>query len=334
MVDFLPLYSTPRADAVANFITRHYAIAAPLECRMLNRGFNDVYRVTSASGEAYIFRLSHHRVRGAADVKTETEFLLHLARQGVPVARPIETRSGDWFLRSEAPEGAREGILFEQLGGRAVDAASTSHARANGRTLAMLHNAAEFHVATNPLYHLDLDHLLRRPIERMRTSVFFTEAGAFDEFDAIASRVAERITAFGPLTRTHCHGDCHGFNARILDDGRAAFFDFDDGGPGYLAYDLAVFLWAKVSFGRTLHHLWAAFIEGYRDVRPIAADDFEATHAFVIVRHIWLMSEYASRVPEWGSEHASWIPKEISFLKQWEEVHLSGGLRGLFRSGR
>jgi Ser/Thr protein kinase RdoA (MazF antagonist) len=47
------------------------------------------------------------------------------------------------------------------------------------------------------------------------------------------------------LTRTHCHGDCHGFNARISDAGNAAFFDFDDGGPGYLAYDPSVFLWDK-----------------------------------------------------------------------------------------
>jgi Ser/Thr protein kinase RdoA (MazF antagonist) len=330
VVDFLPLYSTSNADTVANFIARHYAIAAPVVCRMLNRGFNDVYRVTAASGERYIFRLSHHRVRGAADVKTETDFLLHLARQGVPVARPIETREGDWFFRGEAPEGARECVLFEELGGRAVDAASISDAHANGRTLAMLHNAAESHVATAPRYTLDLDHLLRRPIERLRNSVFFADAAALDELEAIAFRVAERISAFGSLTRTHCHGDCHGFNARILDDGRAAFFDFDDGGPGYLAYDLSVFLWAKVSFGRTLHHMWDAFVDGYRAVRPIAANDFEAAHAFVIVRHIWLMSEYASRVPEWGSEHASWIPKEISFLKKWEEVHLSGRIPGLF----
>jgi Ser/Thr protein kinase RdoA (MazF antagonist) len=331
MVDFLPIYSTSRADAVADFVTLHYAISTPVQCRLLNRGLNDVYRLTAASGNSYIFRISHHRARGPADAKTETEFLLHLARHGVPVARPIETRGGDLFLRGEAPEGAREGVLFEELRGRVVDAMSTSDARANGRTLAMLHNAAESYIASNPLYRLDLDHLLHRPLERLRNSVLFSEAASFDEFEAIARRVAERIAAFGPLTHTQCHGDCHGFNARIQDDGSAAFFDFDDGGPGYLAYDLSVFLWAKVSYGRTLHHMWDAFVDGYRVVRPLAVNDFEAAHAFVAVRHIWLLSEHASRAPEWGSEPVSYIPKEISFLRKWDEVQLSGRLPGLFQ---
>jgi len=142
----------------------------------------------------------------------------------------------------------------------------------------------------------------------------------------IATTAAERIEKFDHLTWTHCHGDCHGFNARITEAGEAAFFDFDDGGPGYLAYDLSVFLWAKVSFGRKLHAMWDAFVDGYRRVRPIAPNDFEAAHVFVIVRHIWLMGEYASRVREWGSEPVSWIAREIEFLKTWEAERLAGQL--------
>ena len=41
-----------------------------------------------------------------------------------------------------------------------------------------------------------------------------------------------------------CHGDTHGFNNHVYTDAegvrRAAFFDFDDAGPGFLAYDLCV----------------------------------------------------------------------------------------------
>jgi Ser/Thr protein kinase RdoA (MazF antagonist) len=59
------------------------------------------------------------------------------------------------------------------------------------------------------------------------------------------TKTADRFVSKRHLTWTHCHGDCHGFNARISDAGSAAFFDFDDGGPGYLAYDLSVFLWDK-----------------------------------------------------------------------------------------
>lgn len=311
---------------MAQFVAERYELALPLDCRLLNRGFNDVYLLVAATGERYIFRLSHRRARGAADVETETDFLAHLDRRGVPVATPVPTRDGALFVRGQASEGMREGVLFRHLGGRAPDAASIGDARANGVTLAKLHDAAESYAAAAPLYRLDLDHLLRRPLARIHDSGVIDDAGARADLDAIAARTARAIEMSDHLTWTHCHGDCHGFNARIVKDGEAAFFDFDDGGPGYLAYDLAVFLWAKITFGRKLFAMWDAFIDGYRTVRPITPGDLEAAHWFVIIRHIWLMGEYASRVREWGVEPVSWIAREVEFLKTWETERVADRL--------
>ncbi len=184
-----------------------------------------------------------------------------------------------------------------------------------------MHDAAESFRAAAPLYRLDLDHLLQKPLARIRESGLIEDEARMAALDAVSSRAARAIQRM-EQTWTHCHGDCHGFNARISDAGVATFFDFDDGGPGYLAYDLAVFLWAKVSFGRRLHAMWHAFIDGYRTVRPIAPDDFEAAHDFVIVRHIWLMGEHASRRHEWGREPVAWIGREVDFLKTWEAERL------------
>ena len=72
--------------------------------------------------------------------------------------------------------------------------------------------------------------------------------------------------------------------------------------------------------------MWHAFIEGYRSVRPIAPEDFEAAHAFVIARHIRLMGEYASRRTEWGSERVDWLGREVEFLKAWEARETAGRL--------
>jgi Ser/Thr protein kinase RdoA (MazF antagonist) len=323
LLDFEPLYSTAREDAVARFLARNYSLGEPLSCRMLHRGFNDIYLVVIPNGERYVFRLSQHRARGAADVGTETAFLAHLAQSGTPVAAPVPTRGGALFLLGRAAEGVREGVLFNALGGRTPEIASAADARANGATLARVHHAAETFHAEAPRYLLDLDHLLWRPLARIRESGVVGNAAA-GELEALAGRTAMAIESFEGLTWTHCHGDCHGFNARINEAGEAAFFDFDDGGPGYLAYDLSVFLWAKVSFGRTLHPMWRAFVDGYRTVRPINCSDFEAAHVFVIVRHIWLMGEYASRAREWGSEPVSWLEGEIDFLKAWEAERLVG----------
>jgi Ser/Thr protein kinase RdoA (MazF antagonist) len=326
LADFEPLYTTCRAETIARFVTEHYALALPLTCQMLNRGFNDIYLISTAANERYVFRLSHHRARGVADVKTETDFMAHLDRSGVPIAAPVRTREGALFVRGSSPEGVREGVLFHALEGRSPDPTSTTDARANGVTLAMLHNAAESHSASDPLYTLDLDHLLHRPLARVQEFGRMINASAGTDLDNIAARTARRIERFDDLTWIHCHGDCHGFNARITEAGDAAFFDFDDGGPGYLAYDLSVFLWAKISFGRKLHATWDAFVDGYRTVRPITATDFEAAHVFVIIRHIWLMGEYASRAREWGSEPVGWIARELEFLESWDAERLSGRL--------
>ncbi|MBR0751707.1 phosphotransferase [Bradyrhizobium jicamae] len=318
MGDLEPIYSTTRMESVAQFVTAHYPLPLPLDCRMVNRGFNDTYALTATDGTRYMFRLSHHRARGPADVRTETEFITHLARSGVPVASPVPTRDGALFARGRAAEGMREGVLFGALDGRMPELNSAADARANGITLAKMHNAAETFVLTAPLYRLDLDHLLHRPMARIQGSGVVDKPGALAELEGLAARTAASIEAFDDLTWTHCHGDCHGFNARIMTNGEAAFFDFDDGGRGYLGYDLGVFLWAKISFGRKLHTIWDAFIEGYRTIRPIKPDDLEAAHAFVIVRHLWVMGEYGSRVGEWGTEPISWIGREVDFLKGWE----------------
>ncbi|MGO7550004.1 phosphotransferase enzyme family protein [Rhizobium leguminosarum] len=318
MLDFNPLYSTPQIAAIEQFIDRHYPLAGPVSCRMLQRGLNDVYLAVASNGERYVFRLSHRRARGPADVRTETAFLAHLSQSGVPVAAPIPTREDSLFVEGDAPEGVRQAVLFRAIEGRKPDTADAGDARANGKTLALLHNAAETYQPDGALYRLDLEHLLHRPLARICDSGVVEDAEVRSELEDIAARTAKAIEAFGDLTSTYCHGDCHGFNARINDAGEAVFFDFDDGGPGYLAYDLSVFLWAQTSFGRRSTEMWDAFVDAYRAVRPITPADFEAAHRFVIVRHIWLMGEYASRAQEWGSEAVGWIAREANFLKTWE----------------
>jgi Ser/Thr protein kinase RdoA (MazF antagonist) len=293
---------------------------------MLHRGLNDVYLIVSQTDERYVFRLSHHRVRGPADVKTETAFLAHLARLRVPVAAPVPTLDDALFVRGDAPEGVREGVLFEAIGGREPNATSAADARANGITLALVHNAAETFRIDGAFYRLDLEHLLRRPLSQILDSGLVEDAAVRGDLESIATRTGKAIEAFDGLTWTYCHGDCHGFNSRIGEDGSAVFFDFDDGGPGYLAYDLSVFLWAKVSFGRKLIPMWEAFLDGYRATRPIAPKDFEAAHRFVVVRHFWLMGEHASHAREWGSESVGWVARQTNFLKTWEADRLLDGL--------
>jgi Ser/Thr protein kinase RdoA (MazF antagonist) len=110
--------------------------------------------------------------------------------------------------------------------------------------------------------------------------------------------------------------------------GQAVFFDFDESGPGYLAYDIAVFLHNCVAFEQKQHASWHAFIAGYRSNRELRHADFEAVQLFVPIRHLWFAGEYASRIHEWGSQAvpADWIAAQLDFMLMWEKEKLAPGL--------
>ncbi len=329
----LVTYATASATAVSILLDEHYGLPRSSSCALLNRGFNECYSVVTPEGERFVLRLSGHRARGPADVDAETAFLAYLASVGVPVATAVPTRTGPLFTLSSLPDGFRPAVLFHHAEGRRPDLDGRDDARLQGMTLARLHDAADAYPGkTSGRFRLDLDHLLHRQV-RAVLALDIEAPQARGDLLALETRLGDAITRFDPdLTRTRCHGDCHGLNARIRAAGpgveEAVFFDFDDGGYGYVAYDLAVHLWAQVSFGRRRHAVWHAFHAGYRSLRKPSPADEAAVPWFVAIRHIWLMGEYAGRTAEWGCEVLSsvWLEREVAFLLAWERDKLGPAL--------
>jgi Ser/Thr protein kinase RdoA (MazF antagonist) len=160
------VYSTPSAAMVADFVSTHYDLPGSLNCKLLYRGWNDIFEVRTESSERFIFRLSKRRLRGDADVASETDFLAYLDGKGVPVAAAIPMRDGSLFASTCFPEGQRPAVLFRYAEGRPSRArSSTADARANGVTLARIHDVAGgFAAGDTSRYRLDCDHLLHRPL--------------------------------------------------------------------------------------------------------------------------------------------------------------------------
>lgn len=320
-------YATATPDAVAGFVAARYALGPIQGVRLLNRGFNDIYTVQAAAGR-FIVRLSGLRGRGPADVADETRFLAHLVAQGVPVAAAVPLADGALWSMATLPDGERAAVLFQEAEGRVPGLDSPPDAAAQGRTLAALHDAAESYAGRGD-YTLDAGHLLLRPLAAIR-ALPFEAPEAMRDLDALAARLMERLRAIEPtLAVTRCHGDCHGLNARIVTEGpragQAVFFDFDDGGRGFVAYDLAVHLWAQVSFGRTRQAIWHAFLAGYREVRALAPADLHAIELFVPFRHLWLMGGFADQTARWGGEFLTpaWVAREAAFLLAWERDRIA-----------
>lgn len=96
-----------------------------------------------------------------------------------------------------------------------------------------------------------------------------------------------------------CHGDFHGGNAHVTEDEQVTFFDFDCCGPGWRAYDIAVFRWSRVHQLQD-EKLWEAFLAGYMQLRTLQPVDVAAVPVFAAIRQIWLQGLHTANAPDWG----------------------------------
>ena len=319
--------STPTGAAIAGIVSKAYAFGEVAECELLRRSFNQVYGLRFADGRRVVARLSAERPRGAPKIEYEAALLGHLRARNVPVANCLPTANGTVATMVTLPEGERPLMLFEHLeGGMTGD--DLPDVEAFGRGLAMFHDAAQDFVATDSHYTLDLNHLLESPLRLLLTAPTMTEV-LRAQFTGLEDRLHHRISSMEGLTHVVCHGDSHGQNNFVSpgqnEERVASFFDFDDAGPGYLAFELAVYAWSlhprSVSGQLDEKALirWQHFIAAYNKVRPIPAADLQAIPSFMAVRHFWLLGEYAGRIPVWGSQAmpTAYLRKQVEMLTNW-----------------
>lgn len=324
--------STPTAAAIAAVVSRHYELGVVLACEFLRRSFNQLYGLRFTDGRRVVARLSSERPRGEPNIAYEAALLRHLRHHGVPVATCLPASDGADAVVIDLPEGPRALMLFEHLDGEETSDA-TQDIQAFGSGLAALHRAAASYSGPASRYTLDLDHLVSRPLDRVIAASTMTQE-LRPQFVSLVERLRSRIEAMEGLTYVVCHGDAHGSNNFITvdDQGRhqAAFFDFDDCGPGYLAYELAVYPWSlhpRTADGEMSDKAlarWSRFLAAYRDVRAVSEQDIQAVPSFMAARQLWLMGEYAGRVPVWGSQAmpTSWLRRQVRMLTAWETMVL------------
>jgi Ser/Thr protein kinase RdoA (MazF antagonist) len=325
--------TTPTGRAVANAVAAGYALGEIMDCVLMRRGFNHVYALRFSDGRRAVARLCARRPRGAANIEFEAALLTHLKAAGAAVAASLPTRDGSEAIWMTLPEGAHPLMLFEYLDGD-PPGEDLANIEATGNGLARLHQAGQDYNGPASRYQLELPLLLDQSLHRLCSAPMMDEV-LHSRFTGIAGRVAERIAAIPELTRVNCHGDCHGSNNYMTDGPGgariASFFDFDDAGPGWLAYELAVYLWsmlqrtASVEPDAATRERWNRYITGYRSVRAIGDADFSAVALFVIVRHFWLMGEYAGRIDMWGTQAMpkAWLQKQVELMTAWEKLQTS-----------
>ena len=325
-------HTTATAASVAQWVERHYGLPVQ-QCYLIRRNLNDNYAVRAADGSRYVARLCAIRPRGPFNVDFELALLAHLESQGAGVASPVLAANGATSVTLPFPEGPRVLVLFRHCEGVVPDTPEDLHL--TGATLAQIHSAAQSYTGPASRYVLDGHHLAGRTLDYLAAhpEVAPTVLDAYREL--IHRLLGQLAEVESTLTRVMCHGDTHGFNNHVYTDSegvrRAAFFDFDDAGPGFLAYDLCVWLWsnlprkASMEPDEALLKRWQQYLAGYRAGGGHVTDaDLAALPLFVQLRHLWNMGEGVARIHHWGANmvSADWIKKQPEVMAAWARLDL------------
>jgi len=287
-------------DALGERLVAAYALPGRLDVRLYQTGFNDTYVAEADDGTTYYARVYRHGWRTREDALCELDALDHLRRKGIAVAYPLPREDGGFLFEIDAPEGMRGAALFVEAKGRMLEYGKEPGptARVYGAAVAAMHNAWDDFSSDHERFRLDLGTLIDRPLERAEPLlVHRSEDLAY--LKRFAAAVRTRIAEAPDLEWAFCHGDLQGFHAHQDEDGTLTFYDFDCGGFGYRAYDLAVFRWSA-RFDDQEAAWWEPFLEAYRERRAIADADVEAVPLFVCARHFWHMGVHAQNAPVWG----------------------------------
>jgi Ser/Thr protein kinase RdoA (MazF antagonist) len=313
-------------EALIRDVLPGFRVGSVTECKFFSGGFNHTYRVKTVDGNTYYLRAYRIHWRTLTDIQAELDMLNHLQRKGFHAARPLAYKDGRYFCEVAAQEGRRFLALFTEAPG--VEISYTQDAVRNaqyyGRSVAKMHNALDDF--TNPCirFHLDLAHFIDQPLHHIQPFLSHRPAD-WDYLQHFAETLRQRILSIPAemLEQGFCHGDLQGYHANITPDGTLTFFDFDCGGFGYRAYDLAVFLWC-CRLEDAVSARWAPFLESYRENRFIHERDAQAVPLFVCARYLWHMGVHTQNSPDWGIDFLNnkYFDDHLRRIRQAEEDYL------------
>ena len=284
--------------------------------------FNRHPYLGKVGGRRFVLRVSGHE--HAAATRSELVWLAALLRDtDLVVPEPVPTRDGSLVVasRNHAAEAANI-VLLCWVDGQALDVELTPERVASvGRYMAELHNysesftpPADFHRPRwdwNRLF--GADSVLHNP----DANSFFTR----DElklFQAAAERVGRTMQRLGQGSHVFglIHADLRNKSFLFCGDEVRAI-DFSDCGWGYYAYDVAITL-GELKHRDDYNELRAAFLEGYRQVRPLSRDNETLINTFMVARRVDLVNNILG----WEDPFLlPWVPrfleKSIEVLKRY-----------------
>jgi Ser/Thr protein kinase RdoA (MazF antagonist) len=323
---FPSIHSVLSPQALAAEILPGFKIGEVTACNFFSGGFNDTYQVKTAAGTRYYLRAYRIPWRTLPDIQYELDVLNHLKNKGFPAARPVPNQDGKFTCSVLAPEGIRYLALFTEAPGSEIsyDHEPAKMAHRYGQAVAEMHNALDDFSSPHARFHKDIEHFIDKPLGNIQPFLAH-RPDDWAYLQKFAETLRQQIMALpaGALEQGVCHGDLQGYHANFARDGILTFFDFDCGGYGYRAYDLAVFLWC-CRLEKAVDARWKPFLNAYRETRGVQDLDVQAVPLFVCARYLWHMGVHTQNAPDWGCGwlNNAYFDQRIAQLKQAESDYL------------
>jgi len=309
--------------ALLDHIADKYALKGSATCRLLHRGRNDTYLVTTPR-DSFIARVYAAWWRSAAEVAYELALLEHLKRKNVPIAPAVADRKGRFQCGLAAPEGERQLVLFNRVQGEPITW-TTERAYRAGSLLARIHAASNDFEHDNCRPCMDLDYLIELPMAAVEPYLAHRLAD-WEYLQEAAARLHARARAAirDGLEWGVCHGDFCGDNIHITANEQLAIFDFDFCGPGWRVYDFVDI--RRKTQAEEQRPTWDSFVQGYSETRQIALVNFESVGLFVAISHLRGLGHHARNTAIDGLERmADWyLDWELNAVRHWEAVAAGG----------
>jgi len=282
------------------------------EMQAEHHGHNTTFRI-DAGDERYSLRINKPGWRSERHIRSEATWLAAIREDTeLVVPQPVRNRNGELVTTAGArgvPE-ERYCLLFHWVDGQFYRKRISPVALERvGRFTARLHDFVE--------HEFEPPEGFSRPSVQWETVGERDEAVAGDMEQVVEDGLAAGIEIISPedlatftmarhylreemeaLPRTPdvynlIHADLHHGNY-LFHHEEVRAIDFDDCGWGHFLYDLAVTEWylqARPDFAE----LREAHLEGYREIRPLSADEEELQPTFLAARSLMLAMYFAGR---------------------------------------
>ena len=279
---------------------------------------NVTFRVAVRGADTdYVLRLHRPGYNTIEQLKSERVWTQALKDAGMSVPDSLLTRRGEYFVPIDIPGVATQcyagmttwiegSTLNDYLETHSDREERARYFRRIGELAAAIHNQST-NWETPPGFarpRLDLDGLLG---EAPRWGRFWEHADLTAAEQKLLRRARKRIHAtlsdYGerPDNFSLIHADLHPDN--IVYDGESlALIDFDDSGYGWHMYEIASAL-IEYRFAPGFGALRDALLEGYREHRPLAAQDADMLPAFLLIRGMAIMGWFHQRPEHAGSDY-------------------------------